>query len=824
MEFNKEQLSIINQLQGAFLINAPVGTGKTTVLTQRVIEALKQGFKPADILCLTFTNRAADEMRSRVRQAVNSKETFDDITISTFHGWCAAFLKAEAKQLGLAGDYTILDEDEQIALIKTIAAGFSRELYLNDTSHRQEFANLLESLYRYRTKQLEFKIGIIDKPPLDKLKEAIATAYEKALGEQNALDFNQLVLQTLEALYFNPDLKTKWAERYKFIQLDEFQDTHLSEYLVIKELAKAHKNIALIGDLDQTIYSWRGSQPHFIAKLFKTHFAPVSELSLTINYRSRRELLTAVKKVLAGMTDASTKQMEGGSDDKFVDCLKIFNAHNFNEEIDWVIGRIKEIKDSDPQASIAVLSRTHNLINQASEVFTAKKLPHLTVDHYNFFKRQEIKDALAHIKILLNRFDLDSAYRIASRPPKDLGEATIAAIRQAGAATALKVSDFLYLPNFSRQEPFAQLIAEHKTGRLVVLDTETTGTNPARDEIVQVYAREVVNGRPGEELHAYLKNTLPVGASAAIHRLTDEFLAANGEEPAAVLAKLKTFIGASAVVGHNVGFDIAMILANGARQKIEFGLPADAGRGQGFKNFYDTLDLARRLVNTDSYKLSSLAKLFNLAGATHSADDDVDATINLLAILVAKLALSQGEREQLFTRYSKKFIRLASQLTNWQSIINKERPAHALEKIINESGLKDYYAKQPEAAKRLASLDSLIKFFGQRDNLNQAPLESLRSVVSLSALVKNVDFLALDQGQIPILTVHQVKGLEFDHVFLVGLNEGQFPLYRTEDMEEEKRLFYVALTRARQSLNLSYSNFDRFGRPSAKSRFLDYLT
>ncbi len=813
MDFNSEQLTIINKLDGALLVNAPVGTGKTAVLTERVIKALASGIKPAEILCLTFTNRAAEEMRGRVRQAVNNKEAFDELTVSTFHGWCAYFLKSEAKEVGLANDFTILDEDEQLAILKSIVAQFSDKLYLSDASHKNEFSGLLESLYNFRFQQFEHKIGILDKPPVDDLKEAVAKAYEKALLEQNAVDFNQLVLATLDALYFNEALKQKWAARYKFIQLDEFQDTHLSEYLVIKELAKTSKNIALIGDLDQTIYGWRGSAPHFIAKLFKTHFAPVAELSLSINYRSRRELLAAVKKVLAGFKQASTKNIESASIDDSADNLKIFNAHNFNEEVDWVVERIKELKQTNPKSSIAVLARAHSLINQASEIFTAKNLPHLTVDHYNFFRRQEIKDALAHLKLLLNRFDLDSAYRVALRPPKELGEGTLTAIRAGGEATALKISDFFYLSNFSRNEPFGQLLDDYKNGRLVVLDTETTGTNIGRDEIIQIYAREVVKGQPGKDLHHYVKNTIPVGASAAVHRLTDEFLEANGLAPQAALAELKDFIGDSAVVGHNVGFDIGMILANGARQQIEI----------EFKNFYDTLDLSRRLVATGSYKLSSLAKLFNLTGATHSADEDVDATINLLAILAAKLELTKSEREKIFARYSKKFIRLASQLTNWQYLIAKERPAHALEKIINESGLQDYYAKQPEAAKRLAGLESLVKFFGQRDDLAKPPADSLRDLVNLSALAKNIDFVALEGGQVPILTVHQVKGLEFDHVFLVGLNEGQFPFFNTDNLEEEKRLFYVALTRARESLNLTYSNFDRWGRPSAKSRFLGYL-
>lgn len=817
MNFNPEQLAIIKNLKGAFLINAPVGTGKTTVLTQRVVEAVAAGFVPERILCLTFTNRAADEMRQRLRIAVKEKNIFDNIGIHTFHGWCAYFLKNEAKNLGLSADFTIMDDDDQAGLLKNISCGYEDKLSFKDGGSKNELHRLADDLYHYRLAQLEQKIGIRVTASVDPLKESLGAEYERALDQQNALDFNYLVLETMNALYIHEDLRRKWSERYDFIQLDEFQDTHLSEYLVVKELAKKSKNIALIGDLDQTIYSWRGSQPQKISAVFKQHFAPVQELSLRTNYRSRPELLMVVKKVLNGFSQAATQaellnsnRTDSESTD---DCLHLFNGHDFKEEIEWVIERVKILRQENPEQTIAVLSRSHGLINQAAEIFVARNVPHLTVDHYNFFRRQEIKDALAHLKILFNRFDLDSAYRLAARPPKDLGEKTLDNIRQNNQDAGLRISDFLYLPNFSRPEPFAQLLDEYADGRLIVLDTETTGLNPARDEIIQFYAQEIINGQAEHALHCYLKNTVGVGASAAVHGLSDDFLADNGQSPVEALRQLKAFIGSSPVIGHNIKFDLSMILANGQRQGVEF----------EFKNFYDTLDLAKRLIFTDSYKLSALAKLFNLGGATHSADEDVGATIELLAILTSKLSLHRQERVANFGLYAKKFIRLASQITNWQHIIANERPALAVAKIIDDSGLRDYYASLDDGDKRLAGLESLIKFFGQHDQLNATPFDSLRDGLNLAALSKNIDFLALDQGQIPILTIHQAKGLEFDHVFLLGLNEGQMPFFKTTDQEEERRLFYVAVTRARRSINLSYANFDRYGRPMAKSRFLTDL-
>ncbi len=813
MEFNSEQLTIINSVFGAYLVAAPVGTGKTTVLTERVAKALESGIKPSEILCLTFTNRAAEEMRLRLRQRVAQKEDFDELTISTFHGFCAYLIKAEAKALGLSRDFVIFDEDEQSAVMQEILTKYPH-LNFSANPTKREILNFTEELYKIRLNKFTSGLGINKAKDIDPLLLTISQDYLKTLGEQNALDFNELVMTALEALYYNEEIKNKWLSRFRFIQLDEFQDTHLSEYLVVKELAKQHKNITLIGDLDQTIYGWRGSEPLLIKETFLRHFKPVTELSLTINYRFSQELLAQIKKVLAGFALSHTGELSSSRVvDKAGKCLWQFSAHQFSEEIDWVVTNIKDIKATNSQASIAVLARTNNLLNNTAELFERHGIAHLTVDQYNFFRRQEIKDVLAYLKIIFNPFDLESAYRLASRPPKDLGETTLTTIRQVGETAGLKISDFLNFANFSRLEPFADLIKQHQTGRVVVLDTETTGTNPLKDEIIQIYAQEVIKGEPGKEFHFYLKNTVPVGASAEIHRLTDEFLATNGQDPAKILNELKIFIGASPIVGHNVNFDATMIITNAARLKINF----------EFATIYDTLDLARRLIVSDNYKLNTLAKLLGLSSATHSADDDVGATIGLLKILVKKLELKQKERAEIFAKYAKKFIHLAGLITSWQKIIITKRPAEALKQVLDESGLKGYYAKQTDGETRLASLASLLILFAQRDNPDKTSANSLKEIVAFCSLAKNIDFLGLEQGKIPIMTVHQVKGLEFDYVFVIGLNENSFPLPNTRDLEEEKRLFYVALTRAKQGIYLSSSNFDHWGRPQAPSRFLNYL-
>ncbi|MBD3248408.1 AAA family ATPase [Candidatus Falkowbacteria bacterium] len=494
MDFNKEQLEIINNLKGAFLVSAPVGTGKTTVLAHRVIKALEKGFKPEEILCLTFTNRAAEEMRDRIRSELKSKESFSALTIKTFHGFCASLIKEEDFLLDISPDFVIFEEEEQAETIRDVLSRHPSYPLAGQEASKRELMDLIEKIYKHRLRALENQIGCdLPADPVDETFKKIADDYARSLSDQNALDFNELVLIAIKAFYTEDKIRNKWLKRFKFIQLDEFQDTHLSEYLVVKELAKDSKNVAFIGDLDQTIYSFRGSEPYLIKRLIKSHFPDVKEMSLKVNYRFDPNILKAVKSFLKCFHRANTKEIESphsaSADEK---CIDVFAGHNFTEEISWVIENIKNIKQQDPQARVAVLSRANWLIGKTAEIFEKQGVAHVTVDKYEFFRRQEVKDIFAYLKIIFNRFDLEAAYRLIKRPARNIGAQTIKDIRETGAKIGSKVSDFLNFRNYNYPEPFYDLINRWDKGRLIVLDTETTGTDPLSDQVIQIFAIEIV--------------------------------------------------------------------------------------------------------------------------------------------------------------------------------------------------------------------------------------------------------------------------------------------------------------------------------------------
>ena len=228
-------------------------------------------------------------------------------------------------------------------------------------------------------------------------------------------------------------------------------------------------------------------------------------------------------------------------------------------------------------------------------------------------------------------------------------------------------------------------------------------------------------------------------------------------------------------------------------------------------------------MEAPNYRFTTLAELLGLATATHDAEDDVSATVGLLGVLVERLRKGAGGRVKAWQEYSAKFLKLSGVIDAWQKAVLEIRPPAALEKVWEESGLERILMNTaPVAAKRQQSIEELKKVFAEKDNPDKRPEISLRELIHYAALVKDINFLGLEKGKIPIVTAHQVKGLEFDYVFIIGMNEYIFPIAKS-DLEEEKRLFYVAMTRAKKKIFISYSQYNDNGYTATKSRFIDYI-
>ena len=809
--FNDRQREVVEAADGPRLVLAPAGTGKTRVMAERLARAIERGVDPDRTLCVTFTNRAAAEMRARIAARLEELDRPDQarrVHVRTFHGLCAWILRLEAPRLGLPRDYAIYDEEDAIELLRGLikrgppaTRGIKANSFFWALSRRKSNAE-----------GAELSLDRIAPLFLDRGEEGqreIARRYHRHLAEWQALDFSDLVYRVRALFEHHPVVADVWAHRFDRIQVDEVQDTHDSEYRVLRHLARRTGHMALFGDADQTIYEWRGSRPNEVFARFRNDFDDVREHFLSLNYRATKELLRVADRFASTFENRRTKLVAHPSLAEGEPTV-IRNLPSEEEEARFVGRCILKARASDPEAKIGVLGRTHQRLQRISTGLTELGVEHLTVEQFEFFRRQEVKDAVARLKVVVNPFDSWSVRRMLKRPTTGVTDKKIEALR-GGFESGLRLVDLLRETTHEEGEPFGRFLRAYEEGRVIVFDVETTGLDTTDDEVVELAAQRIGADGDHEEFHRYLRPTKPVGESEAVHGHGDAWLAEHGEDPADVLAAFRDSVDGCLLLGHNVRFDISMVRHHARRLGVDFGAPP----------FEDTLDLARRFVpDAERHDLGTLAKLLELpVTPTHRASDDVGATVALIRKMLPMLEEGAAHRRRLISAHGDAFVPVAESVESWRRRAEEERPAALLESILEDSGLRRFYAAD---RRRVANLEQLVRFLADFDRAEIDPRASLEEMTSATALVKNIEFLQEDDVRVPVVTIHQSKGLEFDVVFVTGMNDGEFPTRRSEregGVEEERRLFYVALTRAKRRLVLTSSSRDRHG-PNRISPFL----
>ncbi len=557
-------------------------------------------------------------------------------------------------------------------------------------------------------------------------------------------------------------------------------------------------------------------QPEKLIETFKKDFAPVTVLRLEENYRATRMLLNASNTFAGAFSQHSngcipgpdveegmpiTVHIEENEADEGARIAQIITVH-YRDDPDFQFNRV------------GILTRTNHRGAVISSVLERLDIPHVTVEQYEFFRRQEIKDALAYLKVLINPHDLSSLLRVLHRPSKGIGDATEYAILNDGAKVGLHLTDMVNPSTMKHGDPFGALLDAIESGSVIVFDVETTGLDRERDEVIEIAARRLERGEIADEFHAFLRNSKPVGSSEGVHGFSDAFLSSNGEDAADVFGRFFAWCGNSVLVGHNVSFDIDMVRSNSIR--LGFDPPV--------MEWFDTLNMAHRFIPQKQYRLVDLAKSLNLEHApTHRATDDVLCTVDLLRELIPKLQKDSTQRRTLVSKHGKPFWTVANQINDWRGKMAELRPPDLMNYILVDSGLEDLYS---DKAMRIENLEQLRQVFTFRDDPNLHPETSLREIIKFATLAKNIDFLADTDNRVPIITVHQSKGLEFDIVFIAGAVDGEFPSYfavRDNQLEEEKHVFYVALTRAKKQVYITGFKSNARGQKLRPSRFIQML-
>jgi DNA helicase-2/ATP-dependent DNA helicase PcrA len=663
-ELNGPQLQAVSSLEGPVLIIAGAGSGKTRVITFRIARMLEKGIGQHAILALTFTNKAAREMENRVREITGKK--LRDVTISTFHAFGVKILREEIEALGYRKNFSIYDETDRNRLIKESL----RECRLS-----------LEGVDLYKLGQLfsNIKIGrLCWGDGADPVWEPVYLEYQQGLKIYNALDFDDLLCLPIRLFEEHPEILDTYHRRYRYIMVDEFQDTSLIQYRLLRLLAlggeegagkEGGANVCVVGDDDQSIYSWRGANYENLAR-FEEDFPGTLEIKLEQNYRSTTTILEAANGVISNNSNRKDKRLWSGN--RGGRPIELCSPRTEEEEADFIAGQIKELRYQDRLRydDFGVLVRTNSQFPPLEEVFLAENIPYRVSGGQSFFEREEIRDIISYLRVIANPDDDVNLLRIINTPRRGVGKAAIASL--------------------------SELARKNRSSLWETLQHLRSGPGMLRARIQE----------------------------------------------------------------------------------------AEGGQGNLFQ------DSAIRAAE------SSRADAPGPSHAGYSSYGEVDGFITLI----------EGWRE---------------------SILGKKGFSHLVRALVDSIDYWSYlvteYKKNEKIARwKFGNIDYLIKSIEtwERDEDNLDP--SLYPWLNRISLAGRNDGGDSEDGQfksgkVNLMTIHAAKGLEFPVVFIAGAEQGIIPHKRSlEDgaptagaeingaaLEEERRLFYVAITRARDKLYIS---------------------
>ena len=414
---NEQQQEAVFCTEGPLLLLAGAGSGKTRVLTHRIAYLMDQGVNPYHIMAITFTNKAAKEMRERVDDLVGFGA--EHIWVSTFHSTCVRILRRHIDKLGYGNSFTIYDADDQKSLIKQICKQYKidtkmmpeRRIINEISSAKDEFMTPSEYETRH---QYDFK---------KKKIAQIYKEYQKQLKANNALDFDDLIFKTVELFQFHPEVLDYYQERFRYIMVDEYQDTNTIQFQLVSMLARKYQNLCVVGDDDQSIYKFRGANVKNILN-FENVFPEAVTIKLEQNYRSTKNILNAANEVIKHNKGRKTKKL--WTENEEGDLIEFHQYGTEYEEARKIIHEIEDLsKEGYDYKNMAILYRTNAQSRVFEESFMIKNIPYRIVGGTNFYQRKEVKDILSYLKVVDNGLDDLAVRRIINVPRRGIGAATI---------------------------------------------------------------------------------------------------------------------------------------------------------------------------------------------------------------------------------------------------------------------------------------------------------------------------------------------------------------------------------------------------------------
>ncbi|MDD5667359.1 MAG: UvrD-helicase domain-containing protein [Actinomycetota bacterium] len=527
-DLNPERREAALYFDGPLLILAGAGSGKTRVLTYRVaLLVASRGVDPARILAITFTNKAAEEMRGRIYRLVGPRA--GSIWVSTFHSACSRILRREAERLGYRKGFVIYDDDDQLRMINRIIKDM-------EIDTKRYPPRLVRSLINDAKNEMidadSYRDRIEDE--LTEVVSGVYKAYQAQLFRNNAMDFDDLLLNTVAVFELYGPVLEHYQERFSHINVDEYQDTNLAQYRLVKLLSAGHRNLCVVGDDDQGIYSWRGADLRNILE-FEKDYPESRVVRLERNYRSTRVILEAANNVVSHIPGRKEKRLWTEREEG--EPIRYFFANSGSDETAYVALEVSRLLEGGEygQRDFAVFYRTNAQSRPFEEILLRFGIPYKIVGGFKFYERKEVKDALAYLKFLLNPDDTVSLRRIINEPKRGIGETTLAhldafarsqgvgmwealqrtgEVPNLGSAACRKLAGFVEIINGLSAEverlPLPELLQAvlDRSGYLEALEREGTFEAEGRAENLQELKNAVVEfsaSNPGEGLDAFLE-------------------------------------------------------------------------------------------------------------------------------------------------------------------------------------------------------------------------------------------------------------------------------------------------------------------------------
>ncbi len=536
---NPEQLQAVEVKEGPLLVIAGAGSGKTSVLTKRIAYLVfKWRVAPWSIMAITFTNKAAREMKQRIEQLIGLAA--NDIWATTFHSMCARILRRDIEHLGYHANFTVLDDGDQIATVRRIM----REM--NIDIKRYEPRAVLSAISRFKNELVTAgKARDMSGSLFERMIGDVYLEYERRLKLNQSLDFDDLIMKTVELFRSFPDVLAFYQNKFHYIHVDEYQDTNHAQYMLVRELAAKRRNLCAVGDSDQSIYGWRGADIQNILQ-FERDYPEAKVVRLEQNYRSTKTILSIANKVIEHNTERKSKNLwtDGEQGDKAIIC----HCSDERVEANFIVNQIESgLEKGDTYQNFCVLYRTNAQSRVIEEIFLQRNIPYRIFGGVRFYERKEIKDILSYLRLVANPADDQSLIRVINVPKRGIGEGTITKLQAFANTYGLTLFESLGQATeagvggrFAKQiAAFAQLIASFTEMRNYVSVTDLT-----EEILVKSGYRQALKAEKTLEAEARIENlneflsltrefdeqwSEGVSAQCLTHFLTDVALVADSD-------------------------------------------------------------------------------------------------------------------------------------------------------------------------------------------------------------------------------------------------------------------------------------------------------